>query len=87
MFKQGVATFFRWLMGEAPEGQRKLVFGARAEAMLFVALIISLVINVPDKEIINVIVDAMVTFGAITIGGNGVEWVSKAYSGKRGKPE
>jgi hypothetical protein len=87
MFAQGMATFFRWLMGEAPEGQRKLVFGARAEAMLFLALMISLVINVPDKEIINVIVDAMVAFGAITIGGNGIEWVSKAYSGKKGKAE
>ena len=87
MFLQGMATFFKWLMGEAPEGQRKLVFGARAEAMLFLALMISLVINVPDKEIINVIVDAMVAFGAITIGGNGIEWVSKAYSGKKGKAE
>lgn len=87
MIAQGFATFFRWLMGEAPEGQRKLVFGARAEAMLFVALLISMVVNVPDKEIINVIVDAMVAFGAITIGGNGIEWVSKAYSGKKGKAE
>lgn len=87
MLLQAFATFFKWLMGEAPEGQRKLVFGARAEAMLFLALMISLVINVPDKEIINVIVDAMVAFGAITIGGNGIEWVSKAYSGKKGKAE
>ena len=86
MFAQAFATFFKWLMGEAPEGQRKLVFGARVEIMLFAALLVALFRTPVSGEIVDTLVGAMVAIGITTVGGNSIEWASKSFSGKPGKP-
>ena len=75
---KAITRFFAWLSGEAPEGQRKLVFCTRLELMLFALMLLK-----PSPEIGGDLVGAMVTTCIVGVGGNGVEWVSKAFSGKK----
>lgn len=70
--------FFAWLSGEAPEGQRKLVFCTRLELMLFALMLLK-----PTPELGGAIVDAMVITGITGVGGNGVEWVTKTFTSKK----
>lgn len=70
--------FFAWLSGEAPEGQRKLVFCTRLELMLFALMLLK-----PTPDLGSEIVGAMVTTGIVGVGGNGIEWVTKTFSGKK----
>lgn len=86
MLAQALATFFKWIMGEAPEGQRKLVFGARVEIMLFVGLLVALFGGKVEGDIVDTLVGAMVAVAFATIGGNGIEWAAKSFSGKQSKP-
>jgi hypothetical protein len=73
-----IKRFFAWVSGEAPEGQRKLVFCTRLELMLFALMLLK-----PTPEIGTELVSAMVTTGIVGVGGNGIEWASKAFSGKK----
>ena len=70
--------FFAWISGEAPEGQRKLVFCTRIELMLFTLMLLQ-----PKGELGSDIISAMVTTGIVGVGGNGIEWASKTFSGKK----
>ncbi len=82
MFKQ----LFAWLLGEAPEGQRKFVFTARLELMLFVSEIVNLVTQPAAEAAKNtdLIVGAMVTIALIAVGGNAWEHGTTAYKVKKG---
>jgi len=73
-----IKKIFNWIMGEAPEGQRKMVFCTRIEIMLFTALMFSL----PSPELVDILVNAMLFVGVTGVGGNGIEWVSKSFSSK-----
>ncbi len=73
-----IKRFFAWISGEAPEGQRKLVFCTRLELMLFALLLLK-----PAGEIGLELVNAMVIIGITGVSGNGVEWVTKAFTSKK----
>jgi hypothetical protein len=85
---QFLTRLFAWLLGEAPEGQRKFVFAARLELMFFAGEIVNLVTQAPEQAATNTetIVGAMVTTALIAIGGNAWEWGSKAFQAKRTGP-
>lgn len=76
---------FAWLMGEAPEGQRKFVFSARLELMLFLLQALNLwkVTGEGRADNTEILVGAMVTVALITIGGNAVEWGTRAVKANR----
>lgn len=75
--KNAISKLFAWISGEAPEGQRKLVFCTRLELMLFALMLLK-----PAPEIGTEVVGAMVAVAIAGVGGNSIEWVSKTFSGK-----
>jgi hypothetical protein len=69
--------FFAWLSGQAPGGQRKLVFCTRLELML-----LSLFFFRPDGDLAVEIVKSMVVVGITAVGGNGIEHIAGIFHRK-----
>lgn len=83
--REVLLRLFGWLLGEAPVNQRKFVFAARLEMMLFALEALNLWQSTGKGRttITEILVGAMVTVALITIGGNAVEWGTKAVTAKR----